>query len=130
MHRIDVRVILEGTGSRGDIAPLLALGKRLSERGYRCHLLTNSVFRADAERAGIRFHGISERTANFARDERVDFEDYLFPGLATFRRWADGYEAEGVVVVNCGRFSASSLWCERHQIPTVRLALSPFVFRS
>lgn len=128
-HR-PVRLIFEGTGSRGDVAPLLALAATLARRGYACQVLSNSGYEAEAKQAGIEFHAIADRNVAFSRGERVPLGEYLFAGLPAVARWMTAANARDYAVINLTRLSASNLFCERRGIATVRLSLSPFAFRS
>lgn len=48
-----MRVILLALGSRGDVHPMLGLGRALQARGHRVLLLTNPAAGADADAAGL-----------------------------------------------------------------------------
>ena len=45
-------------GSAGDVHPMLAIGRRLRQRGHRVVLLTNPAFAADAARVGLEFRPV------------------------------------------------------------------------
>ena len=45
-------------GSAGDVHPMLAIGRRLRQRGHRVVLLTSPVFAADAARVGLEFRPV------------------------------------------------------------------------
>ena len=50
-----MKVLLVTIGSRGDVHPMLALGRALQQRGHEATLLSNPVFRDEAMRAGLGF---------------------------------------------------------------------------
>lgn len=130
LRRQHTRLIFEATGSRGDVAPMLALASSLARRGYRCELLANSGYEAEAAAGGVELTAIVDRKTAFRKGEAVGFGDYLFPGLPrVLERLADA-SAEDTLVVNSSRLSASNLVCEQRGLPTVRVHLSPFVLRS
>jgi rhamnosyltransferase subunit B len=52
------RVLLVSFGSKGDVHPLLALGRGLQERGHEAIVLTNPLAEDDVRRAGLDFHAI------------------------------------------------------------------------
>jgi rhamnosyltransferase subunit B len=125
-----MRLIFEGTGSRGDVAPLLDLAGVLAQRGHRCHLLANSGYEQEARERGVELTAIVERQAAFRKGEAVSFADYLYPGLPVVQRCLAAASAQNTVCINSTRLSASNLICEQRGIHTVRLHLSPFVLRS
>ncbi|MGH8035877.1 MAG: glycosyltransferase, partial [Lysobacterales bacterium] len=50
-----MKILLVTFGSRGDVHPMLGLGRALQARGHEAVLLTNPVFREEAVRAGLGF---------------------------------------------------------------------------
>lgn len=50
-----MKVFLVTFGSRGDVHPMLGLGRALQARGHEAVMLTNPVFRHEAARAGLGF---------------------------------------------------------------------------
>ncbi|ABE46796.1 glycosyltransferase [Polaromonas sp. JS666] len=50
-----MKVLLVTFGSRGDVHPMLGLGRALQARGHQAMLLSNPVFREEAVRAGLAF---------------------------------------------------------------------------
>lgn len=50
-----MKILLLTFGSRGDVHPMLGLGRALRARGHEAVLLTNPAFRADTEQAGLGF---------------------------------------------------------------------------
>ncbi|HEU4582091.1 MAG TPA: nucleotide disphospho-sugar-binding domain-containing protein [Polyangiaceae bacterium] len=128
--REHMRLIFEGTGSRGDVAPLLELAGVLAQRGYCCRLLANSGYEQEARERGVELTATVERQTAFRKGEAVSFSDYLYPGLPAVQRCLADVGASSTVCINTTRLSASNLICEQRGIDTVRLHLSPFVLRS
>lgn len=56
--------LFENFGSRGDIAPLIAIAAELVRRGYRCQLLANQHFEAEATQQGIGFYATTSQRTN------------------------------------------------------------------
>jgi rhamnosyltransferase subunit B len=50
-----MKILLVTFGSRGDVHPMLGLGRALQRRGHEAVLLSNPVFRAEAVNAGLDF---------------------------------------------------------------------------
>ena len=50
-----MKILLVTIGSRGDVHPMLALGRALQQRGHEAILVSNPVFRDEAVRAGLDF---------------------------------------------------------------------------
>src|SRR5262245_54193025 len=74
--------LFENFGSRGDIAPLIAIAGELVRRGHRCQLLANERFRGEAERAGIRFWATSQWCINSTqRGEPLSYMFRTFEGV-------------------------------------------------
>jgi UDP:flavonoid glycosyltransferase YjiC (YdhE family) len=139
-HLVDAgharRFVFQGVGSRGDVAPLIAVGRELGRRGHECHLLANAAYGSDAEAAGMRFWPITRQAEIFWEAERRNDENFYFQCLPAV---ADAFRALGLdggppardtVVVNADRVFASNLLCERADLPTVRLYLTPASLRS
>jgi sterol 3beta-glucosyltransferase len=58
MRNAQMRILLLTVGTRGDIQPFVALGRRLMARGHSVTLAAPSGFRAMAEAAGLTFHAL------------------------------------------------------------------------
>src|SRR5215203_4148267 len=57
--RTDVRVLLLGMGSRGDVQPLVALGERLLQQGYAVSLAAPADLAHAVDGSGVRFEPLS-----------------------------------------------------------------------
>jgi UDP:flavonoid glycosyltransferase YjiC (YdhE family) len=124
------RFVFETVGTRGDVAPLLALACELRRRGHGASLLAPSAFASDARAAGVDFTPITDQ--HLDKVGAIEFDDYYFPG---FQPVVDYFErarraGEALVVVNIDKTAASNLLCERDGWPCVRLHLTPFKLRS
>ena len=53
-----MKVLLPTLGSAGDVHPFLAVGLALQARGHAVEVITNPVFRAMVEAAGLTFHPV------------------------------------------------------------------------
>ncbi|KAG5641999.1 hypothetical protein DXG03_003799 [Asterophora parasitica] len=53
-----MNIVVMIVGSRGDVQPYVALGKRLSEDGHRVRIATHETFRAFVTEAGLEFFDI------------------------------------------------------------------------
>lgn len=58
-----LRVALVGFGSRGDLYPLLAVGRGLRDRGHDVTVLEHEEYRTDAESAGLPFRPLGPGSA-------------------------------------------------------------------
>ncbi len=127
----NVRFVFETIGTRGDVAPLLAVGRQMVQRGYDASLLAPSAFAAEAESQGVDFvpttHQHLNRPGGPAR-----FEDYYFPAFEPVVDYFDAAarRAQPLVVVNIDKTATSNMLCERDGLPGVRLHLAPFKIRS
>jgi len=57
-----MRVVLVALGSRGDVHPMLGLGRALLSRGHDVVLLTNPAVGADADAAGLRWQPLGDES--------------------------------------------------------------------
>lgn len=124
--------LFEGVGSRGDIAPLISIAGELARRGYRCRLLANEHFGAEATSRGITFSATTSWRVNYTGREVYALENYLFPmfdGARAALQRPNAYDSD-TVVVNLDRWAASEPFAEANGLRTVRLHLSPFKIRS
>ncbi len=55
-----MRVIISTIGTAGDVHPFIAVGQVLRRRGHEVMLLSNEVFRARVEWAGLRFRPLAD----------------------------------------------------------------------
>jgi rhamnosyltransferase subunit B len=125
-----IRFVFETIGTRGDVAPLLALAERLRGRGHDTSLLAPAFFAREARALGVDFVPITER--HLDKPGKPELDDFYFPA---FQPVVDYFErarrkAQPLVTVNIDKTATSNLLCERDGWPVVRLHLTPFKLRS
>jgi len=122
--------LFENFGSRGDVVPFINIASELVRRGYRCTLLANEHFEAEALAEGIHFRATSsDRIHHLVMRPAVDYLYY------TFDRVNEQFEAPGgfdsnTVVVNAEDWSSSEPLAEAHGLRTVRLVQFPVRIKS
>lgn len=57
-YPLRLNIVIQVVGSRGDVQPFLAIGKRLRSHGHRVRLATHLSFREAAEKEGLEFFNI------------------------------------------------------------------------
>jgi rhamnosyltransferase subunit B len=126
------KVVFAGLGTKGDLFPLLGLGRELVRRGYRCDLLSNRGYEALAQAHGLGFRAVTVQQTNNLVSGQENLLRHVFPSyLPTFEYFAQELErGERLAVVNLDECSASNIMCERHHLPLCRVVLSPSTFRS
>ena len=125
-------IILVSTGTRGDVAPFIAYGKKIQKRGRRVTLLSNSEHASLSMQHSIPFAAISAPDwAQLNRDEWAFFNDVVVPGYyATHRYVAAILEtgAEVEIVARTGAWGAQYV-AEKFALPFTRIALQPCAIR-
>ncbi len=126
------KIVLAGIGTKGDLFPLVALGRELVRRGYRCDLLSNEGAEDHARSAGLGYQAVTVAQTNNMVDLWENLEGHVFPSYQpTFEYFArELARGERLAVVNLDECSASNFMCERHQLPLCRLVLAPSRFDS
>jgi sterol 3beta-glucosyltransferase len=66
-----LRLALITNGTRGDIAPYLALGSALRDEGLLIRIVTNKTFEEDVNRAGFEFASLSGNIKEFFQSNEV-----------------------------------------------------------
>ena len=122
--------VFETIGTRGDIAPLLALAHELRRRGHDASLLAPSAFASEAAELGVHFVSITNEHLDHVGP--LDFADFYFPA---FQRVVShlgelASSRHRPVVVNIDKTATSNLLCERYGWRGVRLHLTPYKLRS
>ncbi len=126
------KIVLAGIGTKGDLFPLLALGRELVQRGHRCHLLGNEGVGTLAASHGLGFTPVTvEQTDNTVSLEE-NLTHHIFPSfrptLAYFReQMALG---QPLLVVNSSPSCATNLSAEKYGLPVYRIHLAPNNLRS
>ncbi len=126
------KIVLAGIGTKGDLFPLLALGRELAERGHCCHLLGNEDARALAASHGLGFTPVTAEQSDNTVSLQENLEHHIFP---SYRPTADYFRKQVVlgqplVVVNSSPACASNLSSERYGLPVCRIHLAPNSIRS
>src|SRR6185295_5101519 len=127
-----LKFMLSSLGTLGDMLPLLTLGKELMERGHACHMLGSAPGADIAEKLGLEYTTVSPTRVSDRGGAEETFDTYLRPSYEpTFRIFARERAAgHRLVVVNQTNYSATSLMCERYQLPLVRTILCPALIDS
>jgi len=140
--------VFAGTGTAGDVLPLITIAAELRRRGHQCVVLANQPFATAAEAQGVAFAPIAPHQANDITGMVHNHATYLFPSypptFAFFEKWlenwldgplrdagaAPGGRRPPAVIVNLDDFSATNLVAEKHGLPVCRLSPAPFRFQS
>jgi UDP:flavonoid glycosyltransferase YjiC (YdhE family) len=126
------KVVLSAIGTKGDLFPVLALGRELVRRGYACDLLSNDGYRELAQDHGLRFFPVTVPQTNNLVSGRENLDQHVFPSyLPTFQYFQhESTRGSELVVVNLDECSASNPMCERYGLPLCRIVLAPSKFNS
>jgi rhamnosyltransferase subunit B len=126
------KIVLAGIGTRGDLFPLLALGRELVSRGYTCDLLSNQGYEEFARSHGLAFRPVTVAQTNNLVSGLENFEGHVFPSYEpTFEYFAEQVaRGEQLAVINLDECSASNLVSELYGLPLVRVVLAPARFTS
>jgi UDP:flavonoid glycosyltransferase YjiC (YdhE family) len=130
---MDARIAMCTLGTRGDILPMCALARRLSQRGHRVTLLSNSNWEALARAAGADFIAIADQDP--PQDDRDDLEFYVERIVPSFRHSFEaiagmaGHGRTPLVIYKAGMVGAQCA-AERVGLASVRVALQPSAIRS
>lgn len=122
--------VFETIGTRGDVAPLLALAHELRRRGHAASLLAPSAFASDARELGIDFVPITDEHLDHVG--QIELGDFYFPAFKPVVDHLDAVARSGQrpVVVNIDKTATSNLLCERYGWRGARLHLTPYKLRS
>lgn len=128
-----VHYILCTLGTRGDIAPFVAVARELVDRGEKVTLLANDNWAGLVQAAGAEFASIAP--ADPPQDGRDDFLFFLSNVLPSFHQAYARIEAvrsrgcNVVVVYKMGMHGAACA-AEKLRLPNVKVALQPSAIRS
>ena len=111
--------------------PLIGIAAELVRRGYRCQLLANEHFRAEASARGIGFYAIAhERThAEIPGNGTLSYYYLKFDRIREYFQQPGAFD-ERTVVVHTNAFGGSEPLAEAHRLRTVELILFPIRIRS
>jgi rhamnosyltransferase subunit B len=122
--------LFENFGSRGDVVPFIDIASELVRRRYRCTLLANEHFEAEARAAGISFSGTTgDRIHHLVMRPAVDYLYYTFDRVREYFERPSGFDSN-TVVVNAEDWSSSEPLAEAHGLRTVRLVQFPVRIKS
>ena len=122
------KFIFTGTGTRGDLIPLLTIAAEMLRRGHGCHVLFNDPSGSLAERFGVPFTSTAPaQVDNLAGVER-SFRDHVFASYQPNFEFIEAELERGAefVLVSQEPYAASTLMAERHGLPLCRLTIAPF----
>ncbi|KAK6445695.1 hypothetical protein FP744_10001944 [Trichoderma asperellum] len=80
---LNLNIVIQVVGSRGDVQPFVALGQELQKHGHRVRLATHLSFRQDVQNMGLEFFNIGGNP-----EELMAFmvqNPGLLPGIRTIR---------------------------------------------
>lgn len=119
--------VLTGTGTLGDLLPLLALARELLARGHDCHVLGNDSVTSLASEQGIPFTPIAPAQTDRLTTVEESFGKYVFASYAPTFDFIERAlrRSPRLVVINLEHYAASTLMCERRGLPLCRLVLTP-----
>lgn len=122
-----LKFVLAGIGTKGDVFPLLALGRELVSRGHPCDLLSNEGYAELAQQHGLSFCPVTTSQTNNLVSGRENLEQHVFPSYApTFAYFAEQTRrATPLAIVNLDGCSASNLMCDRYALPSCRIYVQP-----
>jgi rhamnosyltransferase subunit B len=124
--------VFTGTGTLGDLLPMLALAQELLARGHDCHVLGNDSAAPLANEQGVPFTPIAPAQSNNLTSVEESYGNYVFPSYAPTIDFMEraSRRSSRLVVINAESYAASTLMCERRGLPLCRLVVTPFRMRS
>jgi rhamnosyltransferase subunit B len=122
------KFVFSGTGTRGDLLPMLAMAAELQRRGHACHLLSNEPAAGPAQQLGVPFTAIAPAQTNNLVSVEENFGNIVFASYQPTFDFIERELARGthVVLVNPENYAASTLMAERHGLPLFRYTLAPY----
>jgi rhamnosyltransferase subunit B len=137
-----MKVLLLGLGSAGDVHPNVGLGVELKRRGHEVVLVAASVFRDLAAQTGLEFHGLGTDEEHYAIIRNSD----LWHPMKAFKlvaehiilAWmkpvyefiAQNYEPGRTIVAAPGTAFGARIAQEKLGVPLATLHLQPSLLRS
>lgn len=122
------KLVFSGTGTRGDLLPMLAMAAEMQARGHSCHVLGNDAVAGLAERLGVPFTPIAPAQTNNLTSVEFAFDNYVFasytPTFELIQREVE--RGTELVIVNPENYAASTLMAERYGLPLCRFTLTPY----
>jgi rhamnosyltransferase subunit B len=136
-----MRILINATGSHGDVLPFIALAREFQQRGHDARLYATAVFESFAREAGLPFKAFGSvgDYESLLRDPDIDHPTRQFRvvargiddfGHAAFQAMdADVVSEETVIVGSTLAFVTRSL-AEIHKIRSVTVHLAPSILRT
>ena len=123
-----LQFVFSGTGTRGDLIPLLAIAAEMQRRGHDCRVLSNDPSGALARRFGVPFTSIAPAQVDNLTGTEGAFGKHVFPSYRPSFEVIEAELARGteLVLVNTEYYAGSTLMAERHGLPLCRLTLTPY----
>jgi rhamnosyltransferase subunit B len=122
------KFVFSGTGTRGDLIPMLAIASEMLRRGHACHVLANEPSGDTARKFGVPFTSTAPAQLNNLTGVERAFGNHVFPSYRANFAFIEAELARGteLVIVNTEYYAGSTLMAERHRLPLCRLTLAPF----
>lgn len=122
------KFVFSGTGTRGDLLPMLAIAAEMQRRGHECHVLANEPSGELAQKLGVPFTSTAPAQLNNLTGIEGAFGNHVFPSYRPNFEFIEAELARGreLVIVNTEYYAGSTLMAERHRLPLCRLTLTPF----
>lgn len=132
--------IIAAVGTAGDTLPLIALAKRLVERGHQVDFLAYDFFAPSIREAGLNFHRVGAEGLydHLARDASVWFWHtgfrslwkYLAAAIPDTLSHVSRLKRDDSVLVASSGAVGMRLMQEKHGLPLATVHMSPFYFFS
>lgn len=122
------KFVFSGTGTRGDLLPILAIASEMQRRGHETHVLANEPSGATAREFTVPFTSTAPAQLNNLTGVEGAFGHHVFPSYRPNFEFIEAEIARGreLVIVNTEYYAGSTLMVERHQLPLCRLTLTPY----
>lgn len=137
-----MKVLLVGLGSAGDVHPNIALGVELTRRGHEVVLIAAGVFRDLAAQAGLKFFGLGTDEEHYAIIRNPDLwhplkafsfvaEHIILKWMRPVYHFIEGnYEPGSTIVAAPGTAFGARIAQEKLGVPLATLHLQPSMLRS
>ncbi|MEY2935043.1 MAG: hypothetical protein RL033_5792 [Pseudomonadota bacterium] len=126
------RYVLSGTGTHGDLLPLVSVAAELMQRGHECHVLANASAAEVARQSGVPFVAIADHHVNNLGTLQENFDGYVWPSYVKTFDFLDDLlrQSTDVELVNLAATSALTMAAEVYRLPLHRIVLAPYRVRS
>ena len=105
------RYVLSGTGTHGDLLPLVSVAAELMRRGHECHVLANASAAEAARQSGVPFVAIADPHVNNLGTLQENFDGYVWPSYVKTFDFLDDLlrQSTDVELVNLAATSALTM---------------------